>query len=401
MFVEILAAVLLAPATLVALYYLVLAAVGPGRKRGLHSSLSSAGKTEARHRFVIVIPAHDEEAVLPDVIQSCMQLDYPRDRFEVVVVADNCTDRTAWVALTHGAGCLERHNPSRRGKGPALAWALDQLLSTSPDAIVILDADCRLDRHALRVFDQRLTAGASVMQACYVAANPDESPTSYAAAVANTAENDLFYAPKARLGLAVLLRGTGMVFRRRVLERVWWQADSVVEDAEYTVRLLDAGIPVDYVPEVRVWSAFPARHAQLAVQRTRWIAGTVQLAVRHALPLMARGLRQFDRKQFDLGWTLFAAGRSLVLLELLAALSVSILAVTMTHRWESWALCIVAGSLAVIHGLVLAAAAERLGFTRRRFELLTGTPGVAFQFLRIAAASLLPGRTTSWRRTPR
>jgi cellulose synthase/poly-beta-1,6-N-acetylglucosamine synthase-like glycosyltransferase len=401
MFFEILAAVLVAPAALVALYYLFLAAVGPGRKRRPSPSPSSEQEAEARHRFLIVIPAHNEEAILPDVIQSCSKLDYPPDRFEVVVIADNCTDRTAWVALTHGAQCLERDDLSRRGKGPALAWALNELLPRNPDAFIVLDADCRLDPHALRVFDERLTVGASVMQARYVAANPDESPTSYAAAVANVAENDLFYAPKSRLGLAVLLRGTGMVFRRRVLERVPWRADSIVEDAEFTIRLLDAKIGVEFVPEVRVWSAFPARSKQLGVQRTRWIAGTVQLALAHGLPLMGQGLGRFDLQRFDLGWTLFAAARTLVLLELLVAVMFSALAVVATHRWQSWALFLAAGSLVAVHGLVLGVAAERLGFTRRRWQLLTGTPRVAWQFLTIAAGSLLPGRTASWQRTPR
>jgi cellulose synthase/poly-beta-1,6-N-acetylglucosamine synthase-like glycosyltransferase len=352
-------------------------------------------------RFLSLIPAHDEEAVLPDVLRSCTEFDYPRDGYEVVVIADNCTDRTAAVARAHGARCLERHDLTQRGKGPALAWALDQLLPEKPDAVVILDADCRLDPHALQVFAARFAAGIRVLQAAYVASNPEQSLTSYAASVANTVENDLFYVPKESLGLAILLRGTGMAFRRDVLTTVPWQAHSVVEDAEYTVRLLEAGIAVEFVPDVRVWSSFPAQHKQLAVQRTRWIGGTLHLGITHGLPLMLSGLLKRDRYRFDLGWTLFVAGRSLVLLELLAALGCALLAAWVMPTMLTFGLVQSACSLIVIHGMVLALGAYRLGFSGRRLALLTGLPWVGAQWLTIAGASLLPGRNRSWQRTPR
>ena len=127
------------------------------------------------------------------------------------------------MAGSHGATCLVRHDEEKRGKGYALEWALPQVLSAGHNAIVVLDADCQIDSHALLAFDEYLCSGARVLQASDVVGNPDESPTSYVLALANALENDCFYTPKSALGLAVLLRGTGMAFHREVLLRFPWR----------------------------------------------------------------------------------------------------------------------------------------------------------------------------------
>ncbi|MFH1919673.1 MAG: glycosyltransferase [Planctomycetota bacterium] len=167
--------------------------------------------------FAIVIPAHNEETVIADTLRSCAAIDYPADKKTVYVVADNCDDRTAQIAQTAGATCLVRTDTQQRGKGQALRWAFDRILPEGPDAVVVLDADSALESGSLNAFDRHLRSGEAVLQANSGVANPDDNATSYVLAVASTLENDLFYAPKDRLGMAVLLQGTGMVLSRRVL----------------------------------------------------------------------------------------------------------------------------------------------------------------------------------------
>src|SRR5712692_8125342 len=99
---------------------LSLLALAPGTRRTF--------KTAGRRRFAVVVPAHNEEQTIGPTLRSLLAIDYPRDRFEVVLVADNCTDRTARAGRRSGVRVLERHDSSSRGKGYALRWCFDALL---------------------------------------------------------------------------------------------------------------------------------------------------------------------------------------------------------------------------------------------------------------------------------
>ena len=98
--------------------------------------------------MVIVIPAHDEEAVIGATVKQVLA--QAESNSTVLVVADNCVDRTAEEARSAGAKVLVRNDPDRRGKGYALAAAADHLRGDAPDVVIVLDADCRIDRNSLR-----------------------------------------------------------------------------------------------------------------------------------------------------------------------------------------------------------------------------------------------------------
>ena len=135
-----------------------------------------------------------------------------------------------------------------------------------------------------------------MLQARDAVSNPDASPISYAAAVGNVIENDLFYAPKSRLGLAVLLRGTGMVLHREILEQHPWSALSNTEDIEYSLSLIERGIATRFLPEVSVWSDFPENAEQLQVQRRRWASGSAGRAGVRSFRLIGQGLRRGEAR---------------------------------------------------------------------------------------------------------
>ena len=84
-------------------------------------------------KFLVAIPAHDEEGGIQATVKSCLAVDYPSDRFEVLVIADNCQDQTATVALAAGATVLERTHPRDRSKGHALRYLFDHLHETLSD----------------------------------------------------------------------------------------------------------------------------------------------------------------------------------------------------------------------------------------------------------------------------
>lgn len=393
------AAVLLVllPALLLLAYNLVLALVSllPPRPR------TRVPADFERPRMVVVIPAHDEEAAILPTLRACQALDYPAERLEIVVVADNCTDATAEVVRSHGMRVLERHDTRERGKGFALRWAFDQLLREEHDAFVVLDADCLFQPDALQRFAEAFAEGHRVLQANYVVSNPDASPISYALAVGNVIENDLYYAPKDVLGLMVALRGTGMVFAREVLEEHPWGAYSIVEDLDYSMALYRDGGDVTFLPDVPVFSAFPESAEQLRVQRGRWAGGNAQMGKVEAVQALVESMTTGRGILVDMALTILSQSRPLQLLLVLVGWALALGGAWFTGDRVLWGLFWLANAL--LGGLVLylAAGILRLGLSPRRLSLLVQTPWVVGRLAWIALRGVVSGASMAWERTPR
>lgn len=250
--------------------------------------------------FAVVVPAHDEEAVLATVLKSLARQDYPCSDYEVVVIADNCRDATAALGRTHGATVLERHDPANRGKGHALNWGLSHLLSRPrpPDAFIVIDADSLVAPDFLRRINARLVRdmdarGLCALQGRYGVLNADQGWRAALMAAAFALANHIRPLGREQMGLSAGLKGNGMAFTRAVVECARWSGDSITEDLEYGFRLVRShGLRVGYVPEARVWAQMPTGPRQAAPQRRRWESGRYGLTRRGALPLLWEGLRR-------------------------------------------------------------------------------------------------------------
>jgi len=399
MAVKALSVIFLIPASLVSVYYTFLSAaavvIRPLRKTIYVGEMSSFTS------FAIIIPAHNEENTIGYTLKSCLSLDYPKDKYTVYCIADNCTDSTASVARQMGVICLERHDPDHRGKGYALKWAFDHILPHGYDAVVVIDADCTIESNSLKVFDRYLKDGVDVLQANYVTSNPDESPISYVLAIGNVIENALFYAPKSVLGLAVFLRGTGMVFRSSVLKKIPWTASSIVEDVEYGVRLLENGYKILFVSEVKVFSNFPAKVAQLRVQRERWVSGNLKLGRLHGLTLFFKGIvcRRLDL--MDAGWTFLTLSRPIAILMGVFAFAFAGVAILLSQDACSLLILAVSIAILIIQAAYFALGIVILGISWRRVYLLIKVPIVVVGLVSIALRSTFRAGNNLWIRTPR
>lgn len=224
-------------------------------------------------RLVVVVPAHDEAATISSTLESLQACDRPPMATAIVVVADNCSDRTADVAASLGARVLVRQDPDRRGKGHALHHAFNVLSEQHFDAFIVIDADTIVDRNLLTAFAARFEAGAEALQCYYRAPDRMDSP-------ATRLRNILWYSfnvlrPRARnvWGISVGIYGNGFGLTREALSRVAYDVGSITEDLDYHLRLVNASIPVTLVPETTVWSELPVSAAATESQRARWEGG--------------------------------------------------------------------------------------------------------------------------------
>jgi cellulose synthase/poly-beta-1,6-N-acetylglucosamine synthase-like glycosyltransferase len=366
---------------------LLAAAMWPARNRW------PAGRSP-RTRFAVLVPAHDEEDGLGVCLAALAASDYPRERFRVVVVADNCTDRTAAVGRDAGAIVIERDDPDRRGKGHALNWALDHLerLDWEYDAVAFVDADCQVSRGFLATADRALQAGERAVQAAYVVANPGESPTADLRFAAFALLTMVRPAGKERLGLSCGLFGTGMAFNRDLIERLRFDTASVVEDADLHARFVAEGGRVAFVPEAQVRSAMPNDPAASRAQQTRWEGGRRQLVRRFCAPLLFEGVRRRDPVRIHAALELLVPPQSiLAMLHALAGLC----SMFDARARRIAAVSMAAHTLFVFGGLRLAAAPSVV------YRSLTAAPMLVAQKLRIFGRMAVTGGPTTWERTAR
>jgi GT2 family glycosyltransferase len=254
-------------------------------------------------RLAVLVPAHDEEAGIAATLAALNAAAYPQEERQIVVIADNCGDRTADVAAAAGAEVWERTDPERRGKGFALIWALEQALALDDpfDAVVFVDADCIVSENLLAAVDARLRSGARALQVDYVAGNPEDSSASALRFAAFAVGDTVRFLGKERLGLSCGLVGTGMAFSRDLLERNPWTATGLVEDGEFHMRLVLAGERVEFVPEAQVSQAVPTSLKASSSQQARWEMGKLQLIRRWSGRLVLAGLVKRDPLRLHAG----------------------------------------------------------------------------------------------------
>ena len=275
-------------------------------------------------RFCFVVPARNEASGILTTIGSLESVNYPRDLYEILVIADNCTDDTAVLAAKTSAKVLQRNDLTRRGKGWALAFAFDHLLaSNTSDAFVIVDADSVVAPDFLMVLANHLRSGAMALQSQGTVVGARTSWQMALQAIAFAAFNTTRSIARSNLGLSCGLRGNGMCLTRSALEKVPYQAFSIVEDIEYGIALYRQGVSVSYAHGALIASVMLILGGPKAVeQRRRWGGGRWELFKREFLPLFKDAVKLRDVGYLDLACDLLTPPLTYLLTGMVVALSI-------------------------------------------------------------------------------
>lgn len=239
----------------------------------------SPKNAEPKQVFAVIVPAHNEEMVIGPLVENITTVNYPKELFDVFVIADNATDQTAKIAAEHGAIVYERFDTTQRGKGYALEWFFNILyqLPKKYDAVVILDADNLVDASFLRHMNNRLCDGHKIIQGYIDAKNPLDTWVTASFAMFFWVSNRMLQLARYNLGLCNYLGGTGMAISLDVLREIGWGATSLTEDLEFSLKALLRGYKTTLAFEAIVYDEKPLTFRQAWNQRRRWALGHVQL----------------------------------------------------------------------------------------------------------------------------
>ena len=224
-------------------------------------------------RLLFLVPAHNEELLIDRCVRSLLEQAYPRERLQIVVVADNCTDGTAAAARAAGARVLVRESQADFGKAYAIDWALRVLQAEVYEALVIVDGDSVVDRSFARSIAAFPSLDKEALQCYDGPSNEFETWLTTLAGLYGRYRYDLALPLKQRAGLSIPLTGCGTVLGRAIVREYSWNPNTITEGWELYARLTVAGVRVQLAREARVYAQETRRLSQSWTQRARWSAG--------------------------------------------------------------------------------------------------------------------------------
>jgi cellulose synthase/poly-beta-1,6-N-acetylglucosamine synthase-like glycosyltransferase len=268
------------------------------------SAIRSASRPDTRGRspstcFMIMIPAHNEVNVIKATVSRLLALDYPAHLFSIHILADHCSDNTAEVARQAGAVVHERNEGPRTGKGAALSWLFHRVFEKEPcDAVVIFDADTRVDSEFLRVMDWRLAQGDQVIQGQHVILNPNQGWYPALTSAMFLIDNRFQNLGRTNLGWSAKNMGDSICFRADILRKLGW-GEGLTEDYHFRFQLLLNGIRIMYEPAAVGYGEAPLTWAQAGAQRARWLRGTYDTSQQYVKRLLMEGVKKHNLAMLD------------------------------------------------------------------------------------------------------
>lgn len=259
-------------------------------------------KVHKNQKFMAIIPAHNEEAVVGNLIESLQNQDYDKNLYDIYVIADNCTDRTALIARRAGAIVYERYDETKKTKGYALDWFLQQKIKENApyDAICVFDADNIVDKNFLKAMNKKLCQGEDVVQGYRDIKNPTDNWITSGYALFYWTMHKFYHLARYNLGLSPLLNGTGFMVSFDVIkENGGWKTETLTEDIEFSLQRILKGKRLGWSTEAIVYDEQPTGFAQSWSQRSRWTVGHMQCMQKYTGDLVKAVKKYKTMMNFD------------------------------------------------------------------------------------------------------
>ena len=251
-------------------------------------------KDSKNHKFAVLVAAHNEENVISGIIKSLKAQTYSIDMFDVFVIADNCTDKTAEIARSLGVGVIERFDETKKGKGYALEYAFDYIFSLNNgyEYAIVFDADNIVDKNFLFYINRKINTGARAVQGYLDSKNPYDSWLTLSYSLWYWINNRLSQLSRDNLGLGARLGGTGLAIDLELIKEFGWGATCLAEDTEFTLKLTLSDIKVAWEHSAIVYDEKPLGMDTSWNQRTRWTQGIYDAFGKYIGPMLKKAVKE-------------------------------------------------------------------------------------------------------------
>lgn len=279
----------------------------------------------------ILVPAHNEGFVIVKTLQSLLNFDYPKDRYEIIIINDNSDDNSAELLAQVQKLYAHRNlivintdqTNGGRGKSNALNIGLKQARGS---LISIYDADNTPQPSALSYLVAELMSDEKLAAVIgkFRTRNKNASLLTQFINIETLSFQWMAQAGREKLFKLCTIPGTNYVIRRNILEKLGgWDVKALAEDTEISFRVYQMGYRISFQPLAVTWEQEPQTLDVWFHQRTRWVKGNIYVILKNARLLFTKAGRKI---RFDLLYFLsiyFLLMTSLVLSDTMFVLSVA------------------------------------------------------------------------------
>lgn len=263
----------------------------------------------------VMVPAHNEAKVIKKTVQSLLNLDYPKDRYEIIVINDNSSDNSHEI-LTG----MQNDNPDRnlivistdsiiggKGKSNSLNIGFEK---SKGEILAIYDADNTPEKKALKYLVQTLIKndelGAVIGK--FRCRNKSRNLLTRFINIETLTFQWMAQAGRWQLLNLCTIPGTNFVIRRSIIEEMGgWDTKAITEDTEISFRMYRMGYKIKFMPLAVTWEQEPQTIKVWIKQRTRWAKGNTYVVIKNFKYLFKRnaGVTRFDILYYAMTYFLF------------------------------------------------------------------------------------------------
>lgn len=267
-------------------------------------------KTRKQNRFAVLVCARNEAGVIADIINSIKTQTYNQKLISVFVMADNCTDDTAEIAMCAGAIVYERQNKQLVGKGYALEYLLNCTSKDYPDSFdgyFVFDADNILELDYIEKMNCTFSNGYEIVTSYRNSKNYGDNWISAGYALWFLRESRYLNNSRSLLKTSCAVSGTGFLFSQKILNKMGgWPFYLLTEDIEFSVHHIVNGEKIGFCPDAVLYDEQPTYFSQSWHQRMRWAKGYLQVFQAYGTKLFS-GIMKGNFACFDMGMSIMPA----------------------------------------------------------------------------------------------
>ncbi len=274
------------------IYYVAIAMCAFIKKKKQYTQI------DYKRKFAIVIPARNEELVIGNLIKSLKSQEYPKDKFDIFVVPNNCNDNTKDIAILNGANIIDCKNIEINSKGDVLRYSFKILENKDYEAYLVFDADNVVHPKFINEMNKALCLGYDVAQGYRDSKNVSDSWISSSHSIHYLVQNYFVNRARENLNKSCFINGTGFMISKKYLKENGYDSITVTEDIELSVKCGLENQRIAFVEDAITYDEQPIDFITSWKQRKRWSVGTIQVLKNYFIKL-SKAIKKRNFEAFD------------------------------------------------------------------------------------------------------